>query len=186
MTKINTVHSEKIERTLFAIREHFVGSGLGRLEIAQEPICFCELNGCVLLDQSPMIVPSPSLSSVGIHLSTSVSPDYYPAQLLYQYSHELWHAYEFQRYGIDFNWKKYEKLNEPYAYAASLCLLSKNIIPADIYSDEQQTDYYIQARENIPLRVEYQPGVNLARLVGYDLSNLFRKYLAEVDPLVRS
>jgi len=155
------------------------------LNVAMKPICFCVHNPkCSVVGCIPMTVPDAHNNHLQIHISSIISPGWYPNQLLYQYSHELWHAYEFSQYGLSYPWQVFEDRIEPYAYAASLCALSQGMIPERILPRTSQDAYFKAIVASDSKRDMYAPGASIAKEVGYDLKKLYEQYQQIIAPQI--
>lgn len=156
------------------------------LNVNLEEVCFCPNNPeCTVKDLSPIAIPTIEANKLKIHINSETVSSWYPAQIVFQLSHELWHAYEFSRYGIAYPWRNFEKDGEPYAHAASLCVLSDTIIPERFLSIEQQKRYFDAQKLDISVRSIYRPGIKIARDVNYNFRELCNTYNAEVAPLIQ-
>lgn len=152
------------------------------VRISMKPLCFCVQEAdCTVADYSPITVPNIQGNCLQIHINATLTPLWYPNQLLYQYSHELWHAYEFSLYGINYPWQAYESHTEPYAYAASLCTLAQKLIPSYISDQASQEDYFAGVR---PEKEIYAPGAKLAEDASYSLRKLYEQYRRTISPQV--
>lgn len=149
---------------------------LGKLDVSLTPICFCIHDSCGSTHDGPLTEPIVSSNSVRIHLHTSIDGNYYPAQIAYQYAHELWHAYEFSWRGIDHDYTSSNEYYERYAHAACLCILNDFTMPKEYLDNESYRSYVNKAKGNFDIRDVYQPGVDLARSVDYDIKSLFKIY----------
>jgi hypothetical protein len=177
---------ELANQVIRIVTEYFQNK-LGKpLSISLKPTCFCMHNPeCRIGGDGPMAVPDVGNKNVQIHINSNISL-WYPGQLLYQYAHELWHAYEFAQFGINYSWEAFKDRIEPYAYAASLCALSERMMPQYILSDESQRVYFEAEKDAGPERSIYSPGAKLAGEVGYDLQKLYKQYLQTVSPQIVS
>lgn len=176
---------EKHVSELVAIIKAFYENELGPLRIGLHPICFCPNNPeCIHSGHGPNTIPCLPDNKVEIHINSSVYPDWYPSQIVYQLAHELWHAYEFSRFGITYSWQKYEKETEPYAHAASLCVLAQNLIPEKFLAKKFQIDYFNTTKFKPTERKIYDPGIKIAADARYDLKKLMKAYEIKVVPLI--
>jgi hypothetical protein len=175
-------HITQIDQVIATITAYYE-LRLGRpLELTLAPTCFCTHTQCGITINQPMAVPDADEDTIQIHVTTTISPDWFPSQLLFQYAHELWHAYEFAQYGIDYPWRRFESLIEPYAYAASLCGLYAIRLP--FLSHEAQEDYFRVTSVEIPGYAVYRPGVPLAKSVDYNLRKLDKQYQNIIAPQI--
>lgn len=184
------MNTQEVERAngIFELVTEYYRRELGaNLQVPMRPTCFCKHDpSCGNRSDVPMTVPDVLNNCIQIHITSAISPNYYPSQLVYQYAHELWHAYEFDKYGVNYPWQTSMQLTEPYAHAASHCALSERFIPGHILPDAAQQSYFEAEKVSVPNDPMYIPGVKLAEEVGYSLQKLHSRYNAVVVPQIMS
>jgi len=177
-------NKELVNKVINIVKKYYKNE-FQSLNIGLERICFCQNDSsCTVKNYSPITIPEIETNKVKIHINSEIDPSWFPSQIVFQFSHELWHAYEFSRYGVEYPWKDFEKETEPYAYAASLCILSENIIPKKIYSLKSQKQYFDDRKLETPEKPVYEPGVKIAQDINYNFKKLCSMYNKRVVPLI--
>lgn len=184
MTARNNFGGSALEIT--RIVGEFYKSRIGSLSLSIADICLCTIReDCSNSHDGPLTVPgyAEDAPSVVIHIKSDLVSSIYPCQIVYQFSHEIWHAYEFAIHGINYDYEHHKYTSEPYAHAASLCILSECIMPDAIMPNSSQVKYFNNAKDNTEsIREIYRPGVSLAKSVDYDINKLLDAYM-DTTPL---
>jgi len=161
------------DRSIAELANQYFAERLGSLDFARVELIHDEA-----FSGPPWTQPRLAHNDVVVHVTAAAigsGDPTAPMQVLLQYSHELWHSYEFLSWwGINHDWQGIREIVEPFAHAASLCILHDNIL-GDV-PVAQQMDYLRRVLSGEGVDELRMPGVPIAVRWSYQLQEVKRCY----------